>query len=301
MKKNYDTDDTFLGRWIAGELSEEELNDFKKTDTYKQFKLINEESQKLTGPDIDVEAALQSVKQKLKPKPPKSKTIHLWQTISIAAILIISLGLFMNSSKTFSTGVGEMESIVLEDGSEINLNANSSLSFKRFFWSNTKTVNLKGEAYFTVNKGDGFEVETSRGTVKVLGTKFNIKDRIIFELKCYEGKVEFSKKNEISTTKVLTKGMQINIEDNGIKDLTFNEVTPHWIKGFSKFNEQPLYLVLEELTQHFDISFDSKNIDANRLYSGSFDHKNLDMALKATLVPMGINYELVQNVYVLSE
>ncbi|MFC0604211.1 FecR family protein [Winogradskyella pulchriflava] len=301
MMENYDTDETFLARWIAGELSEEELIAFKKTEAYKQYKLINEESRQLSGPDIDVEAALQSVKQKLEPKPSKPKTIRLWQTISAAAILIISLGLFLNSSKTISNGIGETQTIVLEDGSEVNLNANSSVVFKRFFWSNDKTVNLTGEAYFTVTKGDGFKVETSKGTVKVLGTEFNIKDRTNFELKCYEGKVEFSQNNKQLPSRILTRGMQISIENSDVKDVTFNEDEPSWKKGFSKFEEQPLYLVLEELTQYFDVTFNTKNVNVDRLFSGSFDHKNIDIALKATLVPMGIKYKLEQNVYILSE
>lgn len=299
--KNYDTDDTFLGRWIAGELSEEELVHFKKTETYKQYKLINEESQLLSGPEIDVEAALQKVKQNLKPKTSKPKTIRLWQTISIAAILIISLGFFLNSSKTINNGIGNTQTIVLDDGSEVNLNANSSISYKRFFWSKNKIVNLNGEAYFTINKGEDFKVETSRGTIRVLGTEFNIKDRTTFELKCYEGTVEFSHKSKNSPTKILTKGMQINVEKDHIKNITFKEDIPTWRKGLSKFDEAPLLLVLEELTQYFDITFDAKNVNTSRLFSGSFEHKNLDIALKSTLVPMGIKYKLEQNTIILSE
>lgn len=300
MMKNYDND-TFLGRWIAGELSEEELIEFKKTETYKQFKLINDESQRLSGPEIDVEAALQKVKQKVKPQTSKPKTIRLWQTISIAATLIISLGFYINSSKTISTGIGETQTIVLKDGSEINLNANSSVAFKRFFWLNNKIVSLTGEAYFTINKGDNFSVETSKGTVKVLGTEFNIKDRTVFELKCYKGKVEFIEKNKPLSAKKLTKGMQINIEDNDTESITFKDNVPYWRNGISKFEEEPLYLVLEELKQYFDVNFYTKNIDTNRLFSGSFEHKNLDLALRSTLIPMGIKYQLKDNTFTLSE
>ncbi|WP_298893811.1 FecR family protein [uncultured Psychroserpens sp.] len=301
MMNNYDTDDTFLGRWIAGELSEEELIAFKSTKTYKQFKLINIESQLLSGPDIDVERALREVKQKLKQNKAKTKTIRLWQTITVAAMLIIALGVFFNSSKTYTNAIGETQTILLEDGSKVYLNANSSLSLKRFFWSSDKTVNLNGEAYFVITKSNDFKVETSKGQVKVLGTKFNIKDRSYFELKCYEGKVEFAQLNDSSFSKILTQGMQIIIDNDRIEDLSFNEESPLWQKGISKFDEQPLHLVLEELTQYFDINFDDQNIDTGRLFSGSFDHKDLNLALKATLVPMGINYKAEQRTIILSE
>ncbi|MCD2258391.1 FecR family protein [Psychroserpens luteolus] len=297
----YDTDDTFLGRWIAGELSEEELIAFKNTKTYKQFKLINMESQLLSGPDIDVEKALRDVKQRLKQNKSKTKTVRLWQTISVAAILILALSFFFNSSKTYTTAIGQTQTILLEDGSKVYLNANSSLSLKRFFWSSNKTVNLNGEAYFVITKNNDFKVKTSKGLVKVLGTKFNIKDRSNFELKCYEGKVEFSQLNDSSSSKILTQGMQIIIDNDRVDDLHFKEESPLWQKGISKFEEQPLHLVLEELTQYFDINFDAQNINTNRLFSGSFDHNNLDLALKATLVPMGINYKVEQQTIILSE
>lgn len=301
MMENYENDETFLGRWIAGELSEEELSDFKKTKAYKQFKLINEESKLVSGPEIEVEESLQRVIRKGKPKPTGIKTVRLWQTIGIAAMLVISIGFYLNSSKTYSNGIGSTQTVVLEDGSTVNLNANSSISLKRFFWSTNKSVKLKGEAYFSIKKGEGFKVETSKGLVKVLGTEFNIKDRTIFELQCYEGKVEFSQKNKTSSSEILTKGMQINIHNNQIKKVTFQEESPFWITGISKFNEQPLHLVLEEISHYFDISINTEKINVNRLFSGSFQHKDLELALKATLEPMGITYKLEQDTYMLSE
>ncbi|MEY8847614.1 FecR family protein [Psychroserpens sp. XS_ASV72] len=303
MEQNYHTDETFLARWIAGELSDEELAAFKKTDAYKEFKRIDEEAQLLSGPEIDVEKALKNVQEKISTPTTtsKSKTIQLWQKIAVAAILILSLGFYLNSSKTYSNGIGDNQTIVLNDGSEVHLNSNSSISLKRFFWSNDKTVKLTGEAYFTITKGDDFKVETSQGVVRVLGTQFNIRDRITFELKCYEGTVEFSQKNMSASPQTLTKGMQINIENNTVENLTFQEDSPDWRNGLSKFEAQPLHLVLEELKQYFDIDFETENVNTERLFSGSFEHNNLDLALKSTLVPMGITYELKGNTIILTE
>ena len=87
MMKNYKTDDTFLGRWIAGELSEEELDAFKETEAYKQFKIINGESQLLDGPDIDTEKALKNVKQKINQKRSKQKTIKLFDNTDLLEII----------------------------------------------------------------------------------------------------------------------------------------------------------------------------------------------------------------------
>jgi len=299
--KKYETDESFLGRWIAGELSEEERIAFEQTDAFKQFDIINKEAQLLDGPEIDVERALQTVKDKLADKPKKGKLIKLWRNISVAAIVILSTGIFLTSSKTYTTGIGESQTVTLADGSIVNLNANSSLSHKRFFWASDKTVELTGEAYFTITKGDDFSVETSKGTVAVLGTEFNIKDRADFVLKCYEGKVQFIQNNNDEDTYILTKGMKVSIEENRLQEAIFSEETPNWKKGFSTFTQQPLSEVLNELSLYFDITFDTSTIDTKRLFSGSFYHSDLTNALKATLVPMGITYKKVTNKIILNK
>ncbi|WP_299886097.1 FecR family protein [uncultured Lacinutrix sp.] len=295
MAENYDTDDTFLGRWIAGELSEQERIAFEKTKAYKQFNIINKEVQLLEGPNIDTEAALKAVKLKLKSKQKRTNVIKLWQSITVAAIIIISSGLFLNSSKTYTTAIGETQNITLADGSIVNLNANSSITLKRFFWNNDRQLNLTGEAYFTVTKGNDFIVNTSKGIVKVLGTQFNIKDRSFFELKCYKGKVSFNKLDDLTKTFILTKGMQVNISDSKINEGIFEEQAPKWKQGVSSFKAQPFSIVLEELSNYYSVTFETSSINTNRLFTGNFSHKNLDTALKTTLVPMGITYKKSSN------
>ncbi len=303
MDKNYNTDDTFLARWISGELSEAERVAFEKTEAYKQFDIINKESQLLAGPDIDTEAALKLVTLKLQEQQKKPKIIRLWYVVAASIVILISLGTFLNSSKTHITGIGEKTHITLSDGSKVHLNANSSVSYKRFFWLGNKEVNLRGEAYFSVEKGDGFTVNTSKGHISVLGTQFNIKDRNELEVKCYEGKVSFIKSANASKTYILTSGMQVNVNDEHIYEGHFNHETPNWKDGISKFVNQPLSKVLEELTYIYPITFKTNSINTDRLFSGSFTHNNLNTALQTTLVPMGITYKKspTSNVIILSE
>ena len=289
MMKNYETDETFLGRWIAGELSEEERIAFEKTEAYKEFSIINKESQLLEGPDIDTETALKIVKERLNTKKPK--VIKLWQSIAIASIIIISAGVFLNSSKTYTTEIGKTQTIILPDGSAVDLNANSSLSHKRFFWNNSREVSLNGEGYFTVTKGDDFKVNTSKGIVSVLGTRFNIKDRSIFNLKCYEGKVSFKSNDVTADDIILSKGMEISLTDIEVNKNIFIEENPNWKNGSSYFTGQPLRMVLEELMNYYPITFETSLINTDRLFTGSFIHTDLNTALKTTLVPMGITYK----------
>lgn len=305
MMKNYETDDTFLGRWIAGELSEEERIAFEKSETYKQFDLINRESQLLEGPSIDTHAALQKVKARLTEQNKKPKVISMrrWYAIAATAIILVGLGIFLQSSKTYTTGIGEKMTVTLSDGSTVDLNANSSISHKRFFWDDNKEVSLTGEGYFTITKGDPFKVHTSQGTIAVLGTEFTIKDRSAFEVKCYEGRIQFTANDSVYTPKILTKGMTIEIKNGTLLENSFEENSPTWKSGISEFIDQPISIILEELKNYYPVTFEYDSIDTTRLYTGSFTHDNLETALQATLVPMGITYKnsTIENTIILSE
>jgi len=81
----------------------------------------------------------------------------------------------MATHTTVSAERGGQAEINLADGSSVKLNSESSLKYKRNFNSESRIVNLNGEGYFEVVKGDyPFTVETLYGTVTVLGTKFNV-------------------------------------------------------------------------------------------------------------------------------
>lgn len=78
----------------------------------------------------------------------------------------------------YGTKVGELADIMLEDGSHLVMNTNSAV---RVDLQNDKRVVYleRGEVYFEVAKDQDrpFYVETKGGLVRVLGTKFNIRQR----------------------------------------------------------------------------------------------------------------------------
>jgi transmembrane sensor len=80
------------------------------------------------------------------------------------------------------TAYGEIKEVILEDGSTVMLNANSSITLSDSWASKQhREVFLKGEAFFNVVKTPDlklFDVKTPDGiTVQVLGTSFNVNTR----------------------------------------------------------------------------------------------------------------------------
>ncbi|MDD4192294.1 MAG: FecR domain-containing protein [Mangrovibacterium sp.] len=116
---------------------------------------------------------------------PKVRRLVTFMT-RIAAILLLPLSIayFLQLQKdtgeqevlqTISTPLASKTSFELPDGSKVWLNSGSSLRFPKAFDGKTRLVQLTGEAYFDVKKGERpFQVETAHVTVAVLGTAFNV-------------------------------------------------------------------------------------------------------------------------------
>ncbi|CAM1344603.1 FecR family protein [Tenacibaculum amylolyticum] len=297
-KKNiYESDPSFLARWAENKLTEEELIEFKKTAAYKEFQLIDTIAQQFTAPPVDKAKALDKVKEKINGKKKVISIKPYWYAAAASVVILFGLFRFLTSTVNYTTPKGaNLLAINLPDGSKVQLNAGSELTHKRFFWTNNRTLQLKGEAYFEVEKGETFSVATSYGTVSVLGTKFNVKARKnSFDLNCFEGAVRFDQK-DTEVSKTLYKNDRISIVNNTtITEEKSTQNIPHWIQKISIFKEQPLGTVLDELSIQYNVQFESQNTDLNRLFSGSFIHNNLDVALKTTLTPMGISYRLSED------
>ena len=292
MDENYANED-FLVRWIAGELTQEELKGFEASDVHRQLIAIDKAAQSLSGPAIDVEKALALVTEKNKNVQKEPTVRRLWWVGAAAAsIALLFAGYtYFFGYKTYSTGIGEKESILLADGSLIELNANSKLTYKRFGWEEDRIVDFEGEAFFDVQPGGDFKVKTSKGTVAVLGTQFNIRDRKDFKVQCYEGAIVFTPLTKSVPTK-LSQGMMLEIKEGQLQQMEFSADAPDWKKGYSSFEKQPFAEVLEELSVQFPVTFELNSIQTDRLFTGRFSHNNLESALKTTIEPMGITYHI---------
>lgn len=286
-------DNTILARWLAGTLTQEEKTEFEKTAEYKEYVQIVEGLDNFKKPSFDKEALRNKIKNQIN-QPKKGKVINLkpfYYAVSVAASVILIFGIFFNEVK-YETQKGEQLAITLPDGSEVQLNAQSKLTRTRFFWKNNKELNLQGEGFFKVQKGDGFAVKTHSGTVTVLGTEFNIKTRKeVFELACYEGKVQFEA-NATKEKEILIKGQAIKLVNDSIEKQTIEGDLPSWTAGRSSFNNVPLGEVLHELKIQYDITIDATTVDVSKKFTGSFAHNDLDIALKVIFTSMAIEYQL---------
>jgi ferric-dicitrate binding protein FerR (iron transport regulator) len=94
-----------------------------------------------------------------------------------------------------NTNMGCRSDVILPDGSNVKLNAGSSLAYIYDKRNKIRNVSFCGEAFFEVSKSrNPFVITTPNGLkVRVLGTKFNLRsyaDDVTTETTLLEGKVE---------------------------------------------------------------------------------------------------------------
>lgn len=300
-QNQHTTDDTFLARWLAGELSDEELMQFKASDEYKEYVEITKATESFSLPDYNIEEELSRFKRTIDHTAKQVNAPILQfnraRFISIAAVILIAAftGIYYfyltsPDMTTFETAYGETQSLTLPDGSTVILNASSSLSYSEEEWESNRSLNLQGEAYFKVTSGDKFTIQTNLGSVSVLGTEFNVKSRKnVFNAACFEGSISV-KSSQI--TKLLEPGQNIQFEDGEIiSEDTFQNVDqPSWMTGVVTLTNVPLSFALDELTSQFGIQI-SGNIPVEARFTGSFPTNNASSAVQLILEPFDLQYQ----------
>lgn len=294
MQENY------LAKWLNNELTEEEIIQFKKTEEYASYQKIITASSKLKAPEFDQEKALQAINKKRNTNK-QTKVIKLnpfkkYISIAAAVILLFGLGYFYTTTleQTVSTDYAQNNELILPDNSEVKLNAESKIAYNKNKWDQKRDVSLEGEAFFKVAKGEKFTVTTNQGVISVLGTQFNVETRAnFFEVTCYEGLVNVNYNGKDYKVPGGTSFMVIN---GNVAPLSHvKTLVPSWTLNESTFKSIPLEFVFNELQRQFNLTVTTKNVNTKQLYTGSFNNKDLDLALKSISIPSKISYTLEEN------
>lgn len=292
---NFERDDTFLARWLDGELTEAERVAFEQSDDYETYVAIAEQARELTPKPYDKAAAWAKLDANTPAKREVSvRKIGLWRAVAAAAVLLISaLAWYWTGNQTVETLAGQQELVTLPDGSTVLLNAQSELSYNGRLWSWGRSLELKGEAFFDVERGTDFVVHTQQGQVEVLGTSFNVYTRADdFEVHCTSGRVGVRNKLKAATQLVLEPNDAVSYRDSVATLETFgDDERPSWQTGENRYRSAPISRVIQDLSAQFGLTFEGDFIDREQPFTGVFLHADVDQALDMVFAPMGIAYE----------
>lgn len=293
MENKINNKEYFLAKWLEGELNDHELKQLVSSNDYQLYLNLRRGLSNFELLEQPLNFSLKKIKNRIfnKRKATTIKINYKW-ALSIAASLAIIFGLFFlmpSSEISHSTAFGQQKVIELPDGSLVTINSKSTIEFNPDSWQSSRILNLSGEAYFKVKKGSQFTVNTSNGDVVVLGTEFNVNSsHNFFEVICYEGKVKVEKN---SKAYILTPGKIIRkFNENKLEENFTNKNFPDWTTGESTFVSVPLEFVIKSIEKQYNLTVISNQVDITRVYTGSYTHNNLDVALATVFKTMNIKY-----------
>lgn len=183
-----------------------------------------------------------------------------------AVALIAATTLFFLVPKTVVVSYGEMAIVELPDGTTIDMNSGSAIRYSRLYRFTNRTVELNGEAYFSVvNHAHPFIVETNGAAIEVTGTRFNVRswddepDRGVI-VTVTEGEVIFYpqilSENRVNLHPGETSRWKLSELRPSSPQITETEEVTAWRDLRFVFREQTLSSILRDLERRFDVSID---------------------------------------------
>ena len=230
---------------------------------------------------------------------------------AVSLLLLIGAGIWISyglaTTVTYETPFGQTRTLVLEDGTQVQLNANSVLSFdKNWLAQPQREVFLQGEAYFSVTQRTQkqnlmpFIVHTSDLSVRVLGTQFNVNSRRgQTQVVLNEGKVALRIEEADEETMEPGDFVEYSSEKN---EMTRQQVNPEiytsWRNQVLTLDDTPVGHVIQQLEDTYGVSFVLQNeeIRERKISStGSITTQNLDTILEALSTLLQVNFERKSN------
>ena len=228
---------------------------------------------------------------------------YMWSKAA-AILLLVSLGgwVFWWLTKTndvtiYSTSYGEIKEIWLPDSSLVTLNANSSLEYSFNAEEQQREVWLSGEAFFdvrqykvsTTNSSSqtvSFLVHVDGVSVRVLGTRFNVKHRreqtqVVLE----EGSIQLRMK-KLNETLLMQPDELVEVQQGSGKinqQLVETQNFIAWKEGLLRFDGSSFEEISRVLADNYglELQFADPEVSEQIQLRGVFPAANVDLLLEA--------------------
>ena len=195
-----------------------------------------------------------------------------------------------------STPRGGQYHVVLADGSQVWLNAASSIKYPTLFNGNTREVEITGEVYFEVahQANKPFKVHCNGQVVTVLGTHFNINaytNEGAIKTTLLQGSVMVSTGKQQVTLK---PGQQANNVTNGLTKIENADVdlAIAWHKGLFQFKDADVPTLMRQLSRWYDVDIDYEGSIPDAHFSGKIQRNYGGLKVSNILSYANIHFKI---------
>jgi ferric-dicitrate binding protein FerR (iron transport regulator) len=217
-----------------------------------------------------------------------------WIFSAAVAVVLLLIGLFvwMNDSGEQVNNTTAAETIWLPDSSKVELAGRSKLKYRYNRLTRSRSLELRGEAFFSVRKGKSFVVGYPGGTVTVRGTQFGVVaySGSYGQVNCVEGKVEVQTNLK---SVVLTQGLGVRIQEGklaGPFPVSGDEIIVRAKTGRYHWDSTPITDIFSLLSGKFGFEVKVPTSLSDRKFSGDLPMEKLDETLEILSVAMQFSY-----------
>ncbi|QRX62689.1 FecR domain-containing protein [Dysgonomonadaceae bacterium zrk40] len=182
---------------------------------------------------------------------------------------------------TLYVPAGQRAQLTLHDGTQVWLNAQSTLTYPARFNRKRREVSVVGEAYFEVaeNRKKPFIVTTQQLTMEVLGTEFNVysyPESGYTRTSLVEGALMVSETGKNDKPVLLSPNQQVTYCENVIKlESLQNPEHLLWREGIYAFDNERLIDIIGKLELYYDITIQVEDPEIfNVCYTGKFRQRD---------------------------
>lgn len=198
------------------------------------------------------------------------------------------------AQNTISTPYGSEFELTLPDGTNVWLNAGSSLTYPTRFSKHQRSVQLLGEAYFDVakSKNQPFMVEANGTHIKVLGTQFNVRayqDEASIKTTLVSGSLLVKSKKLKPGQQAITFSQSENIN---VHDIDIEEAIA-WRKGYFFFADEELTTVMNTLARWYNIEVKYSGNLHGKTFGGTISrYEDFHQLLKAIELTGSVHFQV---------
>ena len=245
---------------------------------------------------------------------PTGRTIGLnvlkYAAVFILAFLIGGLSFYLVQNEIATSELtyheiivpfGESTEVILADQTHVWLNSGARLKYPSMFQTESRTVELTGEAYFEVERDTKrpFKVVTPGPVVHVLGTSFNVdafEGSRFVNVTLVEGKVTLENK-EGTVLAVMSPN------ENATYDLTENKTEisqvstsfyTSWKEGTIYFKDEKLVYIAQKLERWFNVEvvFDDESVKDLKFTGAILKNKPIDQIMEILKYTSVVDYSI---------